>query len=79
MSERPTWHADAACKGATSLFYPGQGVAMDDAKTLCQGCPVRVQCLDYALTRPEIHGTWGGESERSRKRIRSALGLRGAA
>jgi hypothetical protein len=27
---------------------------------VCEGCPVRMQCLDYALTTGQRHGTWGG-------------------
>jgi WhiB family redox-sensing transcriptional regulator len=36
-------------------------------------CPVRADCLDYALRNGEYNGVWGGESERSRRRMRRAL------
>ncbi len=35
-------------------------------------CPVRGECLNYAVSRPEKYGTWGGlnEEERSSERRR---------
>jgi WhiB family redox-sensing transcriptional regulator len=26
----------------------------------CRDCPVRMACLEHALTRPEVEGVWGG-------------------
>ena len=37
---------------------------------MCAGCPVVVQCLEYALAQDERFGIWGGLSERERRRIR---------
>lgn len=31
------------------------------AKSLCQQCPVRAECLAGALERKELWGVWGGE------------------
>jgi WhiB family transcriptional regulator, redox-sensing transcriptional regulator len=39
------------------------------AKAICAGCPVRVQCLDWALSTREPFGVWGGCSEQERKQI----------
>ncbi len=35
------------------------------AVEMCAGCPVRPECLDYAL-RTDSVGTWGGTSTRQR-------------
>jgi WhiB family redox-sensing transcriptional regulator len=35
----------------------------------CQECPVKAPCLEYALSRGEVHGVWGGTSERERVRL----------
>jgi len=32
-------------------------------------CPVQGACLEYALTRREKEGVWGGCTERERRRI----------
>jgi WhiB family redox-sensing transcriptional regulator len=34
---------------------------VQEAKSLCGGCPVRAQCLEGALSRQEPAGVWGGE------------------
>ena len=48
------------------------------AKALCVHCPVRVDCLEYALQSREGHGIWGGLNEMERRavlreRIREAV------
>ena len=39
------------------------------AKEICRPCPVRQECLDYAIRIREAHGIWGGLSEAERKQI----------
>ena len=39
------------------------------AKAICQGCPVRIECLTWALEVREPHGVWGGASESDRKQM----------
>lgn len=60
------------------LFFPGTGdsVGMALAKAVCDQCPVRRECLDYAILAGEQHGVWGGMSERARRRIRRRRELR---
>jgi WhiB family redox-sensing transcriptional regulator len=41
-----------------------------DAKRICAACPVRAQCLEFALTNKEQYGVWGGLSERERRKLR---------
>ena len=67
------WADQAACKGMDpEMCFPGRGVSNQPAKQVCQGCPVRVECLDYAFEGPERFGIWGGLSELERQRIRGA-------
>ena len=60
------WHDAAACRETDpDAFYPDvddpfQRSTVAAAKRVCQGCPVRTACLDYALTHGEKHGIWGG-------------------
>lgn len=39
------------------------------AKAVCGNCPVRVECLEWALDAREPFGIWGGHSELDRKHI----------
>jgi WhiB family redox-sensing transcriptional regulator len=73
--EGPTdWLEHRGCKGVdTAVFYPGRGdhQAVATAKTICAGCPVRQDCLDYAIRTSQRIGIWGGLSEYERRDIRS--------
>ena len=75
---REPWTARGACRGAdTAVFFTEQGEATRSAKEVCAGCPVREECLDYALRNGEKFGIWGGTSERERRRMRREQGLTG--
>ncbi len=66
------WIKQAACRGVDAdLFFPARGESTRAARQVCQDCPVRLQCLEYSLANKEVHGIWGGLSERERRRIRS--------
>jgi len=43
------------------LFFAETPQDVEVAKALCQGCPVRAECLAGALDRREPWGVWGGE------------------
>ena len=67
---RPAWHQHGACRGADpNLFFPARGESVKEAKAVCARCPVRAECLEYALLHRIEHGVWGGASERERRRI----------
>jgi WhiB family transcriptional regulator, redox-sensing transcriptional regulator len=50
---------ELACFHAPELFFAEKPEAVEQAKTLCRTCPVRVQCLAGALRRREPWGVWG--------------------
>ena len=52
-----------------ATFFPSDGVGVEIARRICATCPVREQCLEYALAQRIDHGVWGGCSERERRRI----------
>jgi WhiB family transcriptional regulator, redox-sensing transcriptional regulator len=66
------WRAAAACRSADpDLFFPvsdvGKGVDQAaEAKAICAGCRVRLQCLAFAERTRQGHGIWGGLTERER-------------
>ena len=43
------------------LFFAESPSDVELAKSLCQSCPVRAECLAGALERREPWGVWGGE------------------
>ena len=68
------WRLEAACQGHTAdEFFPTTQEGVLAAIDICQRCPVRTICLDYALTNNIGYGVWGGCSDRKRRRIRSNL------
>ena len=76
------WRLRANCMGVDpDMFFPERGASMQEAKEVCRGCPVREDCLEFAITHNEKFGIWCGTSERERRRIRRArlLGQQGIA
>ena len=66
----PPWMIRASCREAPAgMFFPSDGVGVDVARRVCAGCPVKAECLEYALEYRIEHGVWGGCSERERRRI----------
>ncbi len=43
------------------LWFAEQAGAIEQAKALCQQCPLVAACLQGALDREEPWGVWGGE------------------
>lgn len=69
-----SWMTYANCAGVDpALFFPereyGGPADVQAAKEVCRGCVVRAKCLDYAIANGERHGVWGGETEKTRRRI----------
>jgi hypothetical protein len=79
------WHEQAACRGQDiDIFYHDRtvkGSKRPDNKALgfCNGnnerppCPVREQCLEFALGFPaeyDMYGIFGGMTGAQRRRIR---------
>ena len=79
------WRSSAACLSADpDLFFPISSTGPAErqiarAKVICAGCPVRVQCLDFALTHDQTHGIWGGTTAEDRQRDRRRRRRRAAA
>jgi len=67
----PEWMTGGVCAQVDpELWFPEKGGSTREAKALCTGCPVQVQCLAYALANDERFGVWGGASERDRHRMK---------
>lgn len=80
-----TWQQNAACRGEDEvLFFTPEAerpherdIRERKAKAICSQCPVLTECLDYALSRPEKYGFWGGLDERQRAAERRRIQRRG--
>jgi WhiB family redox-sensing transcriptional regulator len=68
-AEATQWTDQASCAylDPEELFV--EGAAQNRAKTVCQACPVRTECLAYALDHRIEFGVWGGATERERRAI----------
>jgi WhiB family redox-sensing transcriptional regulator len=64
---RSEWMQSAACKGETvDRFFNPPGTVPFEALALCYRCPVRQDCLDYAVENRIEHGLWGGLTAKQR-------------
>lgn len=64
-----TWQEYGLCREVDpDLFFPESGTAAR-ARAVCLACEVRVDCLEYAVTRGEV-GVWGGTTDDQRRAIR---------
>jgi WhiB family redox-sensing transcriptional regulator len=76
------WREKAACRGLTApdyIWFPPRGRYVSTRAgaisptqrllDLCEGCPVRITCLDFAIAGNEP-GIWGGTSFRQRRAIK---------
>ena len=69
--KKGTWTDQAACRGTdTEIFYPVTPDEEAEALSICATCPVRAQCLDYAIRNRENYGIWGGATPEQRRRMR---------
>jgi WhiB family redox-sensing transcriptional regulator len=64
------WMQEGLCAQTDpDSFFPDKGGSAREAKRVCLNCPVREECLQYALEHNERWGVWGGETERARRRM----------
>ena len=72
------WRSRAACIDVDpELFFPigttGSAVDQtDEAKRVCARCPVREDCLEFALASNQDAGIWGGLNEDERRTLKRA-------
>ena len=62
------WMDQALCAQTDpEAFYPERGASHREAKNVCERCPVRPDCLDWAIKHGESDGVWGGMGPAERK------------
>lgn len=66
------WMSEGACLAEDpELFFPvGEGgantVQVEQARSICERCQVRSECLRFALANRVKNGIWGGHTEQER-------------
>lgn len=72
------WQRRAACRTGQQIdvqtadaFFP-LGRPLKSVKEMCVDCPVRAECLQYALSADELEGIWGGTTTKEREAMRHA-------
>jgi hypothetical protein len=70
------WQRDGLCAIPANYhlresFFADDPDDLHPAKNLCFQCPVRQQCLQWALENKQIWGTWGGRDENEIRRTLS--------
>ncbi len=61
------WRTNASCGPSKSEELFAMGADQHIAKTICERCPVRTECLAMALDNKIEFGVWGGMTERERR------------
>jgi WhiB family redox-sensing transcriptional regulator len=70
-----SWQDDAYCRNTGIDFFPetAYNTKAVPAMQLCEDCPVKQRCLDFAMNNNINWGIWGGRTapnRRSMKRYR---------
>lgn len=67
------WSSKAECKGKDVEHFfsdigtkKGMVMMVRAAKSVCQSCAVRQECLEYSIENNEEFGIWGGLTARER-------------
>lgn len=61
LRDAPAFSARPACAGKADIMDATRGSAVDDAKTICAGCPVIDECRAWVSEEPDYSGVAGGE------------------
>jgi WhiB family redox-sensing transcriptional regulator len=76
------WRENAKCRkiGPSLFFSEDEDGNLSrkndlDAKKMCKDCPVKTECLAYALNQQIRFGIWGGFTSRERSSIAKKFGL----
>lgn len=65
------WAARARCADVDpEVFFPPGDDPATEARRTCRQCPVRDDCLEYALDAGEQYGIWGGLDPAERRNLR---------
>lgn len=62
---------EAKCKSTKEVdFHSEHYLEVKKAIAFCKTCPVKTQCLEYALKHNIKYGVWGGTSAYARRKLK---------
>lgn len=73
--EMRSWTTRSACRERRDLPWEGRQVTAE-MRAICDGCPVRAECLAEALEDRKVDGVWAGTTPTQRRRLRQPSGHR---
>jgi len=92
MTADTSWINNAKCASlkngiADYLFFTDElrgkekAAAIEEARDICNDCPVRRECLKFAIQNPDLteYGMWGGLTPSELKRLRRLYKRQGEA
>ena len=76
MSESGSWRDRAACRDVLTAdydpFFSDTRVEQLEAVAICSTCPVRDDCLTFAVRTAQQYGIWGGQPQQIIRRLIAA-------
>ncbi len=75
----PSWERSACANADPERWFPPPNTPhrqVAAAVAVCAGCPVRLECLLFALSHDERYGIWGGFTAEERRSLAKPHGAR---
>jgi WhiB family redox-sensing transcriptional regulator len=73
MTEVRCWRDQAACRDVVTAeydpFFSDTAELQAEAITICETCPVRDDCLTFAVRTGQQYGIWGGQPQQIIRRL----------
>ncbi len=73
MTEVGSWRDRAACRDLVTAdndpFFADTDEGIQAAIAICATCPVRDDCLTFAVRTGQQYGVWGGQTEQTVRRL----------
>ena len=76
MTEVGCWRDEAACRDVVTAdydpFFADRAQLQAEAIAICATCPVRDDCLTFAVRTGQQYGIWGGQPQQIIRRLITA-------
>lgn len=75
MDKIKKWGIEIGCGNAPDLWFTGADglkesyVQLKEIVRICEACPVRNMCAEYAIEQREEFGIWGGTTPAQRRSL----------